>query len=73
LYIDKIGDILKDNMSKMGVYQVSLLLGTQLTRTCLFNITYAFQDYCVNQGAAIKFLQDLRTSNPELAARLQVS
>ncbi|CDO71918.1 hypothetical protein BN946_scf184940.g65 [Trametes cinnabarina] len=30
-----------------------------------------YMDYCVNQGSAIKVLQSLRQSNPELAACLQ--
>jgi hypothetical protein len=30
------------------------------------------QEYCVNQGAAIKVLKSLRDSNPELASHLQV-
>ncbi|THG95777.1 hypothetical protein EW026_g5934 [Hermanssonia centrifuga] len=49
LYVDRIGDLLKTNMSNMGVYM----------------------EYCVNQGTAIKVLQSLRGSNPELAACLQ--
>jgi hypothetical protein len=30
------------------------------------------QEYCVNQGPAIKVLQSLRESNPTLASHLQV-
>ena len=33
----------------------------------------ALQEYCVNQSTAIKVLQSLRETNPELASRLQVS
>ncbi|KAI0085934.1 hypothetical protein BDY19DRAFT_963763 [Irpex rosettiformis] len=49
LYIDSIGDILKLNISHMGVYL----------------------EYCVNHGTAIRLLQSLRESNPELASTLQ--
>ncbi|THV00744.1 hypothetical protein K435DRAFT_750939 [Dendrothele bispora CBS 962.96] len=49
LYIDRIGDILQNYMSNMGVYM----------------------EYCVNQANAIKVLQSLRDSNPELASHLQ--
>ncbi|KAJ3537063.1 hypothetical protein NM688_g6740 [Phlebia brevispora] len=49
LYIDKIGDLLKNNMSNMGIYL----------------------EYCINQANAIKVLQSLRQSNPDLASCLQ--
>ncbi|KAI0689841.1 hypothetical protein BC835DRAFT_1407733 [Cytidiella melzeri] len=48
LYIDSIGDILKLNISNMGVYL----------------------EYCVNHGTAIKLLQSLRESTPELSSTL---
>jgi hypothetical protein len=32
----------------------------------------SLQQYCVNQGTAIKMLSSLREANPELAAHLQV-
>ncbi|KAJ3879158.1 hypothetical protein F5051DRAFT_403673 [Lentinula edodes] len=49
LYIDRIGDIIENYMSSMGVYM----------------------EYCVNQGNAIKVLQDIRDSNSEVALQLQ--
>jgi len=49
LYIDRIGDILHNNMANAGVYM----------------------EYCINQSMAIKVLQTLRASKPELAACLQ--
>lgn len=70
LYIDKIGNILVSHIPNMGVYMVSLLyLPLDLSdRLRLF-----FQEYCVNQSVAIKVLQSVRESKPELATHLQVS
>ena len=67
LYVDHIGDILKSNIANMGVYLVGEILFVSTLK-----FSQVLQEYCVNQGYAIKVLQSLRQSNTELASRLQV-
>ena len=68
LYVDRIGDILFNHLPNMGVYMVR-----HFERFGPSQLTETDQEYCVNQGTAIKVLQSLRDSNPELAQHLQVS
>lgn len=69
LYIDRIGDLLKVHVPNMGVYMVYC----PSHKCILVDFGDNLQEYCVNQSTAIKVLQSLRESNPELASHLQVS
>ncbi|KAG9114454.1 hypothetical protein FRC07_007636, partial [Ceratobasidium sp. 392] len=85
LYIDQIGDILDAHMAGMAVYMVRYPLPAYII-ACPETTSYSCsrstltcpsvsddQPYCVHQASAIKVLQGLRESNPELAGHLQAS
>ena len=65
--MDTIGDILRQHIPNMGMYLVPFFSSRVALRFLCDG-----QEYCVNEGTAIKLLQTLRTQNPELNAHLNV-
>ena len=65
--MDTIGDILRQHIPNMGMYLVPFLSPRVDLRFLCDG-----QEYCVNEGTAIRLLQTLRMQNPELNAQLNV-
>ena len=65
--MDTIGDILRHHIPNMGIYLVQFLF-----QSVAFRYLFCEQEYCVNEGTAIRLLQTLRTQDPELSAHLNV-